>query len=417
MAFVEALRQFQFKVGKENFVLIHVSLVPTIGGGEHKTKPTQASVRELRSLGLIPDIIICRSHTPFSSEVKAKISQYCNVDEEHVLAVHNLPNLYHVPILLKEQNLPSLLLSHFKLPFPEGNFNYLGEWEEHAHKVDKLNAKKEEEEIKIAMVGKYTGLTDSYLSIITSLHHAATFLNEKVKIIWVEASDLDLDLEQNIENNENWAKIKKADGILVPGGFGERGVEGMIATAKYARENKVPYFGICLGFQIAVIEISRNLLGWVDATSEEFSTSSTYPVIVHMPEVSRSHMGGTMRLGQRRTIFKTQDCKTAKLYGNLPSIEERHRHRYEVNPKFIDSIESVGLKSSFLFIFYLFVILFDLDQNVIILLSLKLFYYYFYLFKIFILLLILFVCHKIDINIKKKKVCRTRYREGENGNF
>ena len=361
MPFVEAMRQFQFRVGKENFIEMHVSLVPTVGShGEQKTKPTQSSVRELRSLGLSPDIIICRSNSPLEEEVSKKIAQFCHVPQSHVVAVHNVSNLYHVPLLLNQQQLCEKVLKHFQLPVPSPSVDeQIVSWKHLAEKMDSLLNSKEES-VKIAMVGKYTGLSDSYLSVIKSVTHSSLQLSLKTELVWIESTDLESTDSDKDSYDAAWAKLRSADGIIVPGGFGNRGVEGMISCCKYARENKVPFFGICLGFQVAVIEICRSVLGWSDANSEEFDANASKKSIIFMPEGSRTVMGGTMRLGSRSSIFSDLSCKAYQLYGSK-IIEERHRHRYEVNPELVQIIETTGLKSlislllhSFLFLIFLF---------------------------------------------------------------
>ncbi|GAA6053372.1 hypothetical protein JCM3770_004136, partial [Rhodotorula araucariae] len=262
--FVEAMRQFQFRVGKDNFALLHVSLVPSING-ELKTKPTQASIRDLRGLGLAPDLIACRCPTVLPLSVTSKISMFCHVANEQVLAVHDVSSLYHVPLLLKDQGLVNFLQNRLKL-----NDIRLGEarkargsklltmWKELTISYDRLF-----DTVSICLVGKYTSLQDSYTSVVKSLEHASMQCGRKLKITWVEASDLEPEAqhERPQEFHAAWQAVCTANGILVPGGFGLRGTEGMIAAAKWAREKNVPYLGICLGFQIATIEFCRNVLG------------------------------------------------------------------------------------------------------------------------------------------------------------
>ena len=199
-----------------------------------------------------------------------------------------------------------------------------------------------EDEVVIAMVGKYTGLSDAYLSVIKALQHAAMAANRKLRIDWLEASDLEQGSAEDV-HSDAWARLRAADGVLVPGGFGHRGVEGKILAANYARTNGVPYFGICLGLQVAAIEFARNVLGMEGSTSTEFDEDCPNPTVIFMPEISTTHLGGTMRLGSRPTLFQVDDCKVKRLYGGLESVDERHRHRYEVNPDLIDRLESAGL--------------------------------------------------------------------------
>lgn len=344
MPFVEALRQFQFRVGHENFALVHVSLVPVIHG-ELKTKPTQAAVRELRSLGLTPDIIACRCSEPLSQATVEKIGMFCHVGPEQVLGVHDVSSTYHVPVMLSEKKLMSYFGKRLQLaPAPEDRSKYgqslFKRWREltavHDRSVDTVN---------IALVGKYVDLQDSYISVVKALEHSALRCGRLLKISWIDSEILGSQNSGQAEFHESWAKLCQADGILVPGGFGTRGVEGMIQAAQWARENKVPYLGICLGFQVAVIEYARNVLGVKQGTSEEFSPNSdpSERFIVYMPEVNKEQMGGTMRLGEREALFTDTNCNLAKLYQSDRAFE-RHRHRYEVDPTKIQVLEESGLK-------------------------------------------------------------------------
>ncbi|KAJ3194808.1 CTP synthase ura7 [Irineochytrium annulatum] len=343
--FIEAMRQFQFRVGHDNFCLIHVSLVPIVGSvNEQKTKPTQASVRDLRGLGLSPDVIACRSTKPLDPSVQGKISMFCHVPVSSVLAVHDCSSVYHVPLLLNDQGILDVIQKRLNLasrPDPRSS-NLLFKWKELAARHDRLH-----DVVTIALVGKYTNLQDSYISVVKALEHAALSSNRKLKILWVEASDLEpaSSTEDSLKYHDAWRDVCSADGILVPGGFGTRGTEGMILAAKWAREKKVPYLGVCLGLQIAVIEFARNVCGLDGANSEELDKDSKNIVVVFMPEISKTHLGGTMRLGDRPTIFTESSVGsiTRKLYGNVPVIHERHRHRYEVNPKSVEVLESKGL--------------------------------------------------------------------------
>ena len=336
--FIEALRQFQFRVGQENVCFVHVSLVPVMGPvGEQKTKPTQHTVKELRGLGIIPDILVCRSEKPLEDETRAKLAAFCHVGTDAVVSAHDVSNLYQIPISLYEQSVLMKVSSHLGFEVPD-SLPLLDDWRAMADKVDQL-----EEEVNIAMVGKYTGLSDSYLSVIKALQHSAFAVDRKLVIDWIESTDLDPnDVTEN--HAEAWDILRAADGILVPGGFGSRGVEGKIAAANYARTNNVPYLGVCLGLQIATIEFCRNVLGLDGANSTEFDEDSPNPAVVFMPEISKTHMGGTMRLGTKPTPFLVEDCKMRRLYGGSKHVDERHRHRYEVNPELIEKIEDAGLK-------------------------------------------------------------------------
>ena len=338
--FIEALRQFQFRVGKENICFVHVSLVPVMGPvGEQKTKPTQHTVKELRGLGIIPDILVCRSENPLDYETREKLAAFCHVSPEAVVSAHDVSNIYRIPILLDEQGVSEVLSTEIGFDLPDSR-PLLEDWIKMAETVDNLD-----EVVKIAMVGKYTGLSDSYLSVIKALQHSSFEVNRKLQINWIEAENLDEKVKRDdVEKyNEAWKLLKESDGILVPGGFGIRGIEGKIKAAEYARLNKIPYLGGCLGLQIATIEFCRNVLGMEKANSTEFDENTPHPAVVFMPEISKTHMGGTMRLGTKPTPFLVEDCKMKRLYGNQPHVDERHRHRYEVNPELITKIEEAGL--------------------------------------------------------------------------
>lgn len=333
--YVEALRQFQFRVGRENVTFVHVSLVPVMGPvGEQKTKPTQHTVKELRGLGITPDILVCRSSKPLNDETRGKLAAFCHVQPQAVMSTHDVPNIYHVPLMLQEQGLCDILGVDCTAT------NLLDEWRTMAHHVDTLT-----DEVHIAMVGKYTDLTDAYLSVIKSLQHAAMAVDRKLVIDWIEAGHLEEAWanEQADEHQEAWSRLQRADGILVPGGFGDRGVEGKILAAHHARTQHVPYLGICLGLQVATIEFCRNVLGLEGANSTEFAENPEHAAVVFMPEISKTHLGGTMRLGSRPTLWQVEDCSIRQLYGDGAAVDERHRHRYEVNPDLIEAIEAAGL--------------------------------------------------------------------------
>ena len=336
--FIEALRQFQFRVGQDNVCFVHVSLVPVMGPvGEQKTKPTQHTVKELRGLGIIPDILVCRSEKPLEDETRAKLAAFCHVGKDAVVSAHDVSNLYQIPISLYEQSVLNKVSNHLGFEVPD-SLPMLDDWKEMADKIDHL-----EEEINIAMVGKYTGLSDSYLSVIKALQHSAFTVDRKLVIDWIESTDLDPH-DVTEKHDQAWELLRAADGILVPGGFGNRGVEGKIAAANYARVNNIPYLGVCLGLQIATIEFCRNVLGLENANSTEFDENTPNPAVVFMPEISKTHMGGTMRLGTKPTPFLVDDCKMRRLYGGADHVDERHRHRYEVNPELIEQIEGAGLR-------------------------------------------------------------------------
>ena len=325
--FIEALRQFQFRVGRENIYFVHVSLVPVMGPvGEQKTKPTQHTVKELRGLGINPDVIVCRAETPLTLDVREKLASFCHISPNAVMSAHDVSNIYRVPLLLREQGICEAL------DIDCNKTDMMSRWEAMADRVDNLG-----DEVRIAMVGKYTGLTDSYLSVIKSLQHASYVVNRSLVIDWIEASNLEK------SSHSDWDVLRAADGVLVPGGFGDRGIEGKILAANYARTNNIPYLGICLGLQIAAIEFCRNVLGLESANSTEFNENTPNPAVVFMPEISKTHLGGTMRLGSRPTFFQVEDCMTRRLYGGVSQVDERHRHRYEVNPDLINQIEEKGL--------------------------------------------------------------------------
>ena len=349
--FLEALRQFQFRVGIENFALLHVSLVPVLGSvGEQKTKPTQHTVKELRSLGLSPTLLVCRSETQLSRETKQKLALFCHVLPDHVIGVHNVPNIYHVPLMLARQRVSELLCSHLKLspPYPSP---LLDRWREIARRVDEPS----EPGVRIALVGKYTVLQDSYLSVARSFNHSGICCNRRVEIEWIESSLLeplagDAREDARAVAADAWARLRSAHGVLVPGGFGQRGFEGKVLAIKHCRENKVPFLGVCLGYQAAAVEIARDVLGLQDATSEEFNRQAAHRVVVYMPEFHTGDMGGTMRLGARvTTLFPYPDGRTSlaqDVYGGVAAVSERHRHRYEVNPALVRDFEE---KAGFFF--------------------------------------------------------------------
>jgi CTP synthase len=281
MPFIEALGQFSYKVGPGNFCLVHVSLVPVLSVvGEQKTKPTQHSVRGLRSLGLTPNILACRSTKALEENVKTKLSQFCHVPEVNIVTLYDVPNIWHVPLLLRDQKAHEAILRELNLSNaikPD-----LTEWTARTKIYDTL-----QDPVRIAMVGKYTGLTDSYLSVLKALLHASVACHKKLVIEWVAASDLEEITAQETPDVHKaaWDLLKGADGILVPGGFGDRGVQGKILATKYARENQVPFLGICLGMQLAVVEFARSILGFHDANSTEFEPETSSPCIIFMPEV------------------------------------------------------------------------------------------------------------------------------------
>lgn len=336
--FLEALRQFQFRVGHDNFCLCFVSLVPILSD-EQKTKPTQHGVRDLRSLGLSPSIIFCRSTQPLLEATKQKISSFCHVAAKNVLSVHDVSNVYYVPTLLQDQALHAILQK--ELALDNALQPDLSSWQVMAKSIETA-----EKTVTIALIGKYTGLQDSYLSVIKALRHASVACHVRLNLEWIEAGKLEDSVNEGYE--ESWKILKEADGVIIPGGFGQRGWSGKIAAAKHCRETKKPCLGVCLGFQAMVIEYCRSILGWDGADSTEFDEKTEHPTVIFMPEIDKETMGGTMRLGARKTKFthKYSDGSMSSaqlLYGGAEEVSERHRHRYEVNPEKVDAIHDGGL--------------------------------------------------------------------------
>ena len=325
--FIEAVRQISLEVGKENSLFIHVTLVPFIkGSNEHKSKPTQHSVKELQGMGISPDIIVLRCDEPLEKSIYEKISLFCNVKADCVIENITLPNLYEAPLMLEKSNFSSVVCRelNFTTSSPD-----LREWEELVQKI-KLQKKR----VEIALVGKYVQLHDAYLSVVEALNHAGYYHNVNINIHWIDSEEI------NAENYKD--KLNGFGGIIVPGGFGSRGIEGMILAAKYARENNIAYLGICLGMQIAVIEYARNCAGISDANSGEFDELCKNKVIDFMPGQSDSvDKGGTLRLGTYPCKIKS-GTTMARCYGEQ-TIFERHRHRYEFNNDYREGLENAGL--------------------------------------------------------------------------
>ena len=326
--FLEAIRQVAVEKGRQNVLYIHVPLIVQIpGSGELKSKPTQHSVKELLSVGIQPDILVCRTDAEISEEVRRKIALFCNVEPECVIQNLTAQTLYEAPLLLEKEGLADCVCRKLGLGSAEPD---LDEW---TAMVDRIKAAKRK--VRIALVGKYIQLHDAYLSVSESLFHAAAANDAVCDIKWVDSEEL---TSGNVDEI-----LGDCAGILVPGGFGDRGIEGMILAARYAREKDIPYLGICLGMQIAVIEFARNVVGWADANSAEFTNASQHPVIDLMPEQQGiTAKGGTMRLGQYPCALN-KESKAFKLYGE-ETIYERHRHRYEVNNDFREELCAKGLK-------------------------------------------------------------------------
>ncbi|BHF59517.1 CTP synthase 1 [Sparganum proliferum] len=383
MPFVEAFRQLQYRVGPKNFCCVHVSLVPNLSSvGEPKTKPTQISIRELRSRGLQADLLMCRCNCSLPPNVMEKLGLFCQVPIDHVIMVQDVDILYEVPMRLEEQGLSNLLLRHFDLhPKSLGPEPPLASWHAMVDQIKHANRT-----IRIAVAGKYTKLSDAYLSLIKACEHAATYINCKAKVDLVNTEDLETPVAESAPDQYHvaWLAINNADAVIVAGGFGIRGCEGKVAVIRYCRERGIPFLGICLGFQLAVVEFARNVLGWTDANSTEFDPHTSHPCVIDMPEFNPGDMGGTMRLGSRRTNFflsadvrkylksrypsstkacmekpiadagdvdsedvKRSDQEELKYFNiyklvNADHIYARHRHRYEVNPEKIHEFESHG---------------------------------------------------------------------------
>lgn len=336
LPFLEAIRQLGTEVGRERTLYMHLTLVPYLGtAGEIKTKPTQHSVKELRSIGIQPDILVCRSDRAIPSNEKAKIALFTNVEEKAVISLKDVSSIYQIPALLKSQGLDDLVCRRFYIEAPEAN---LVEWEQVLYQESNPTG-----EITIGMVGKYVELPDAYKSVNEALGHAGLKNRVTVNIKYIDSQDVE---------SKGETVLAGIDGILVPGGFGERGVEGKILAAKYARENKVPYLGICLGMQVALIEYARNVAGMPGAHSTEFNKDTPYPVVGLITEwrdadgsvevrTDKSDLGGTMRLGSQNCNL-VDNTKARDIYGKAV-IQERHRHRYEVNNHLRPKLEEAGL--------------------------------------------------------------------------
>lgn len=329
LSFIEAIRQFGVERPDEDVLYIHVTLVPTVmGSTELKSKPTQHSVKELQSMGIMPDILVCRVEREIPEGMKEKMALYCNIKKECIISNLTVSNLYELPLMLEDEGLAEEVCKHLRLERIESHNE---EWEK------MINGIKEETKktVNVAIVGKYISLEDSYLSIVESLKHAGFKEKVKVNISYINSECI------TRENAEKM--LQEYDGILVPGGFGDRGIEGKIEAARYARENKKPYLGICLGMQMAVIEFARNVLGHKDANSEEFNLETAHPVIHIMEEQKQiDKKGGTMRLGAYPCVLD-KNSLVYKLYGQ-EEISERHRHRYEYNTNYKNELEKAGLK-------------------------------------------------------------------------
>jgi len=332
LPFLEAMRQLKLEHRKD-VLFVHVTLVPFIkAAGEVKTKPTQHSVKELREIGIQADVLLCRSETPLTSDVREKIALFCNVPTEAVIAATDVASIYEVPGVFHAGGLDDLVVNMLGLPDKSVQPADLTAWNEFVRRVTRP-----EKQCEIAIVGKYTHVRDAYKSIIESFVHAGAANKARVSLRWVESTD--------VESRGAAALLADVDGIVVPGGFGERGIEGKIAAVQYARERSVPYFGLCLGMQVATIEFARHVLGWADANSSEFDPTSSYKVIdLLADQAGVTEKGGTMRLGAYKCELR-EGSLAARAYA-APEVNERHRHRYELNNRYAQQLAAHGLVMS-----------------------------------------------------------------------
>jgi len=329
LPFLEAIRQIKSDIGRDRVMYIHCTLVPYIkAAGEIKTKPTQHSVKELRSLGIQPDAIVLRSEFEISEETKEKIALFCDTPKEAVIEMLDADTLYHVPIALQEQNLDDLVCRHLGLIQKEADMT---EWKALVQKVRNLSRT-----VEIGLVGKYVELPDAYISLVESLKHAGFAFDADISIHWINSETLD---KETIHG-----KLSQVDGIVVPGGFGSRGIDGKIGAIQYARENKIPFLGVCLGLQLAAVEFARNVAGLEGAHSVEVEPSTPYPIVkmIEQTEVEQSEMGNGLRLGSKSVILK-DETKTKEAYNGMDKVKERHRHRYELNREYLKQLEEKGL--------------------------------------------------------------------------
>lgn len=328
LPFLEAIREMKGEVGRENTLYLHVTLIPYLKmASEVKTKPTQHSVAELRSIGISPNVIVCRTEVPLTLDVKRKIALFCDTDVDSVIEARDADVLYEVPMLLQMEGLDDIVLRHFGLSAPEPD---MLEWAQMVERIKNLHGR-----VRIAIVGKYVALPDAYASVVSALNHGGYENDATIDVQWVQSEDV---TDANVAE-----MLAGVDGILVPGGFGDRGIDGKIAACKYAREHRIPFFGICLGMQVAVIEYARNVAGLKDAHSSEINAMTAHPVIDLLPDQKDiEDKGGTMRLGSY-TCELMPDTWSAKAYGSRLATE-RHRHRFEFNNTYRNSLEESGLR-------------------------------------------------------------------------
>lgn len=327
LPFLEAIRQLKSDLGRDRVMYIHVTLVPFLKAtNELKTKPTQHSVKELRSIGIQPDVIVCRTEKPLSEEIKDKLALFCDIDKDAVIEALDVDSIYEVPLKMEEEGLANFTVNRLKLECGPPD---ISDWRKMVEKMKNLK-----NSVTIGLVGKYVSLPDAYISVAEALRHAGLFHGWAVKIKWINSEEV------QPENVEDY--LRDVDGILVPGGFGDRGIEGKITAIKYARERQVPFLGICLGMQLAVVEFARNVLGWHGANSSEFDAATPYPVIDLLPEQKKlDRMGGTMRLG--RYPCRLLEGSLAHRAYNTLEISERHRHRYELNNEYRQALAEKGM--------------------------------------------------------------------------
>ena len=327
LPFVEAIRQFRNDVGRDKTLIIHCTLVPYLSAaGELKTKPTQHSVNELRRIGLQPDVLVCRSTNPLEQSIKDKISSFCDVEPRAVIGAADADDIYRIPLMMREQGLDTVVAEKLGIQAADPD---LTEWETLVRRMDSRSR-----EVEVALVGKYVKLHDAYLSVVEAFKHAGIFHGARVRVRWVDSEALTPDNVADV--------LRGVDGVFVPGGFGARGIEGKVAAARWAREQQVPYLGVCLGMQVAVVEFARNVAGMAGANSSEFDPETPFPVIDLLPEQKQvEDMGATMRLGAQ-PVQLVAGTKAREAYGN-DTIAQRHRHRYEVSLELRERLEEAGL--------------------------------------------------------------------------
>ncbi|HXB64145.1 MAG TPA: CTP synthase [Solirubrobacteraceae bacterium] len=341
LPFLEAIRQFPVDVGRRRCMFIHLTLVPFIGhAGELKTKPTQHSVNELRRIGIAPDMLMCRSESPLSQEIRKKIALFASLPSEAIVSACDVDNIYKVPLTFREQGVDDCILEHFDLQAPAPD---LSRWQEPIERAQRATDRGSASTVRIAIVGKYVQLEDAYLSVSEALRHAGALQDARVALEWVDSERLEGVGQQNLDERERAREqLGGVDGILIPGGFGGRGIEGKIAAAQIAREQRIPYLGICLGMQVAVAEFARHVAGMEGANSTEFDLETPFPVIDLLPEQKEiADLGGTMRLGAD-PIKLHEGSRARAIYGEAV-VYERHRHRYEVNNLLRRQLQNAGL--------------------------------------------------------------------------